>query len=551
MMTPKHHSSSTLCDAGAVIADEPLIELQVRQKPPAGSPMSAHLGGMEAAARPNTLEQILRAEPLITAGPLPEPAMVATTQAAEQQPPPEGVSKSLQSQLYISHFLSTWNSRLFEFASTLFLASIYPGTLLPMSIYALARSGAAILFAQAIGSMIDTGNRLTVVRLSIVGQRLAVAASCGLFWALEQVGDSMHPQLKSSLFGLTIVLACVEKLSSVLNLVSVERDWVVVITEGNEAARRVLNARIRRIDLCCKLLGPLVISIVAIPSILIAIWATLAMNLASVVAEYICISKVYKKVPSLNRRSESVASQDDRIAAQTPSARSWLKSASYRVLPISSLPFYFRHSAFLPSFALSLLYFTVLSFSGQMITYLISVGYNPLHVGLARTVSTIFELSATWAAPYLMKRIGIVRGGIWSLSWQMVWLAGGVTWLFAGFRGMGTTSAIPATGLAVGVALSRVGLWCYDLCAQNIVQDEVEPEHRGSFSTVEAGFQNLFELLSYASTIIFSRPDQFQWPVVISVVAVYAAGGLYSSFVRKRRGHLLHTPPCMCQKGKA
>lgn len=226
MMTPKHHSSSTPCDAGAVIADEPLIELQVRQKPPAGSPRSVHLGGMEAAARPNTSEQILRAEPLITAGPLPEPAMVATTQAAEQQPPPEGVSKSLQSQLYISHFLSTWNSRLFEFASTLFLASIYPGTLLPMSIYALARSGAAILFAQAIGSMIDTGNRLTVVRLSIVGQRLAVAASCGLFWALEQVGDSMHPQLKSSLFGLTIVLACVEKLSSVLNLVSVERDWV-------------------------------------------------------------------------------------------------------------------------------------------------------------------------------------------------------------------------------------------------------------------------------------------------------------------------------------
>lgn len=106
-----------------------------------------------------------------------------------------------------------------------------------------------------------------------------------------------------------------------------------------------------------------------------------------------------------------------------------------------------------------------------MITYLISVGYTSLHVGLARTVSTIFELSATWVAPYMMKRIGIVRGGIWSLSWQMLWLAGGVTWLFAGFRGMGPTSVIPATGLAVGVALSRVGLWCYDLCAQNIVQD--------------------------------------------------------------------------------
>jgi len=62
---------------------------------------------------------------------------------------------------------------------------------------------------------------------------------------------------------------------------------------------------------------------------------------------------------------------------------------------------------------------------------------------------------------------------------------------------------------------------------------EVDLAHRGTFSTVEAAFQNLFELLSYASTIIFSRADQFHWPVVISVVAVYIAGGLYTFFVRK------------------
>lgn len=80
---------------------------------------------------------------------------------------------------------------------------------------------------------------------------------------------------------------------------------------------------------------------------------------------------------------------------------------------------------------------------------------------------------------------------------------------------------------------------------------EVEFDHRGAFSTVEAAFQNLFEMLSYAVTIVFSRPDQFQWPVVISVLAVYMAGGLYTSFVRKRRGHLFHAPPCTCLKVEA
>jgi hypothetical protein len=85
---------------------------------------------------------------------------------------------------------------------------------------------------------------------------------------------------------------------------------VVVITEGNEEGRRgefqmfptrwaadltcssVLNAKMRRIDLLCKLLGPLAISTISIASALIAIWATLAMNLISVVLEYVCIEQV-------------------------------------------------------------------------------------------------------------------------------------------------------------------------------------------------------------------------------------------------------------------
>lgn len=64
-----------------------------------------------------------------------------------------------------------------------------------------------------------------------------------------------------------------------------------MITEGNESLRRKLNARMRRIDLFCKLVGPLVISNVAIASTLIAIWTTLGMNIASVFVEYVCIAQ--------------------------------------------------------------------------------------------------------------------------------------------------------------------------------------------------------------------------------------------------------------------
>ena len=79
------------------------------------------------------------------------------------------VPASIAYRLYISHFLSTWNSRVFEFGAVLYLATIYPSTLLPMSIYALSRGLAAILFAPTVGHYIDFGNRLQVVRVSIGG----------------------------------------------------------------------------------------------------------------------------------------------------------------------------------------------------------------------------------------------------------------------------------------------------------------------------------------------------------------------------------------------
>lgn len=82
-------------------------------------------------------------------------------------PAAPGVPAAISLRLYISHFLSTWNSRSFEFGAVLFLASIFPLTLLPLSIYALVRGASAILFGPIIGRVIDRRSRLRAVRFSI------------------------------------------------------------------------------------------------------------------------------------------------------------------------------------------------------------------------------------------------------------------------------------------------------------------------------------------------------------------------------------------------
>ncbi|KAL9095170.1 MAG: hypothetical protein Q9165_002426 [Trypethelium subeluteriae] len=456
-------------------------------------------------------------------------------QPLEHEPASPNVSRSVTYRLYISHFLSTWNSRMFEFGAVLFLATIYPGTLTPMSIYALARSGSAVLLSPAVGRIIDTKNRLNVVRFSIVTQRLSVISSCVIFYLMAlRIISGLHG-MKVGLSGVTL-LAGLEKLCSVMNLVSVERDWVVVISGDDESARRILNAHMRRIDLFCKLLGPLVISLVNGGSFRIAILITLSMNAISTPIEYFTISTVFRLIPSLKRSSAS--SNDQEVATNW-----WRTLPLYFKSLISQIPLYFRHPALHPSFALALLYFTVLSFSGQMLTFLLFSGYTSAIIGATRTVSTLFELSATWIAPRVIKKIGAVRAGIWFLNWQMICLATGVS-LFWTLHGR----IAAVSSLVASVALSRVGLWGFDLSAQMIIQEQVEDNQRGAFSSTEALFQNLFELLSYVSTLIFSRPDQFKWPVIISTIAVYMAGGLYTFYVRKRRGHLFHLDNLM--KGK-
>jgi solute carrier family 40 (iron-regulated transporter), member 1 len=157
-------------------------------------------------------------------------------------------ARSILVRLYLSHFMSTWSSRMFEFGAVLFLVSIFPGTLLYASVYALVRALSVALLSSWLGSYIDRLNRLSVLRhsigmgtkhlfisgtggteLHIVWQRIPVALSCVCFILLL---SHDVPNLATFLFPAVVILACLEKLASVANTVAVERDWVSYIGLG-------------------------------------------------------------------------------------------------------------------------------------------------------------------------------------------------------------------------------------------------------------------------------------------------------------------------------
>lgn len=179
-------------------------------------------------------------------------------------------------------------------------------------------------------------------------------------------------------------------------------------------------------------------------------------------------SQVYYEVPELQQtkttprvetRNET-PEQDDRIAHNSWPVQTIIQS-------ILHFGLYFRHPALLPSFAGALLYLTVLSFAGQMVTYLLSAGYNATQIGIARNFSVASEVLATWLAPWLIGKFGPIRAGIWLASSQMACLVAGITVFWA----LLNRPSISASALVGATILSRLGLRGFDLCIQIIIQE--------------------------------------------------------------------------------
>jgi iron-regulated transporter 1 len=222
----------------------------------------------------------------------------------------------------------------------------------------------------------------------------------------------------------------------------------------------------RRIDLFCKLIAPVFISFVDSFSIRVAIWTVLGLNSVSVLVEYVAIAQVYRSVPNL-RKETALGQNSADSEANHANHRSCQTIRSHLHESIAPWKEYFASSVFLPSFALSLLYMTVLSFGATMVTYLLHSGFNPLEVSCMRIGSVVAEVSGTWTAPIIMNRIGPIRSGLWFLNWQFCCVAGAAL----AFVLWDSDSKLVSASLITGVALSRIGLWGFDLSAQFLVQE--------------------------------------------------------------------------------
>uniref|UniRef100_A0A8H7KDG2 Solute carrier family 40 member n=1 Tax=Bionectria ochroleuca TaxID=29856 RepID=A0A8H7KDG2_BIOOC len=437
--------------------------------------------------------------------------------------------------LYLVQLLSTWAMRISDFSLILFLTDAIPGTLLYISIYGLTKALVAVLLSSWVAQSTRRLSRLHALQLAIACQRISVAASCFLFSLFPLFGA--HPRLRDSLFAVLTCFGCVEKLASITSVVIIERDWVIVIAEAGSIPRHGLNAQLRRIELFSKLLPPLIISFFNSRSPQIAIWAVLFSNLGSMLVEFRVTSQMWSSVPGL-AHSPSSATDEGIVIEGGPHHVSAAFGSTYDTgqgqwLSNVIQPWreYARSPAFFASFSNGVLYWTVLFFGGQTITYLLTTGFTPFEVASLRVASTIAETLRTVISPPIMAKLGPGLAGVCFMGWQLICIG-----VFAG-RILAADMVTKGSGilLAIGITLKRIGLCGSDLAIQFIVQETVPASSRAQFSSTEMACQNLFELLSYCTTTIYFRAEDFKYPVFISYGGIIASTIFYSTYAWQTR----------------
>nr|XP_019010099.1 uncharacterized protein I206_04567 [Kwoniella pini CBS 10737]OCF48880.1 hypothetical protein I206_04567 [Kwoniella pini CBS 10737] len=348
-------------------------------------------------------------------------------------------------------------------------------------------------------------------------------------------------------FILLLVIACSATLglSATGMIVAIERDWITEIAHGDPTVLTRLNTYMRRIDLLSRLVAPLVVSLTtSLGGYPLATGALLGFAILSYGVEYLWIKVVYNHFPVLERNKRIIPNGLDAGQGEQQEAEQQPQSLSERLqsekddwLEFIRLPIFFS------STSMALIHLTTLSYDGTFISYIKAArGWDDTIIASMRGLCLMTGLIGTAVMPLLERKVGLERAGAWSIWFEVGCLAPVALALFYGTGRYGEHGPVwNSVILFGGIAISRIGLWSFDLCQLKELQLALDDHpRRNQLTARQISLQNLFDLLKYVLTLWASSPSCFKWTALVSWLAIVSGAVSYAVYLRSVRGHLLH-----------
>ena len=443
--------------------------------------------------------------------------------------------KQFLTYLYISHACAAWGERMWDFLRGLLLLTITGGTSLRWTAaLSLSESLAQFAVGPSIGDWVDRQQPLHAPTVAYAVQNLSIAASASCAYVALSISGESSFHIPVAL--LVIATATAAKLGSVASTIAVEKRWVIALCSAHDdEVLTTTNATMRRIDLTCKIVAPLLAGIIMSSfGERAATVACALFNIAAWPAEVVCLRAVYRASSHLFTSREEASSSS--TTTTTTLSASW-----------GHFLLYARQSIFPSTLALALLYFTVLSFGSLMTAYVYWAGLSATATGVAQSGSALFGIAATFLAPALMKRVESPKASGTLFIWlqNVCILPAVIALLVAAPMGNATSANAAIYILMVSVVVSRVGLWGFDLSVTQLLQKEVVPaEAVGTVSGVQVALQALFGAGIYVLGMVLDAPRDFPLLAFASYLVVTLAAALHTwGWLRKRGEPSVELPP--------
>lgn len=400
--------------------------------------------------------------------------------------------------LYVSHGMTAWTLRMWEFAAALLLMHVQPNSLALPSALQLTIGLASALGSTGVGAMVDRMPRLAAARRSLVVNKIAFAAAAICVYGVlrhwgaqdrsssDSGSDAGRPAEDATFWALVIgimLMTAVGHLAYTGNRLSVEKDWVLTLLQRDTAAIATANAVLRRIDLSCKLLAPMIAGFImtyAGPkagALTIALW-----NIGSALPELHLLQRLYNNFPVLQapRRTPAAA------AGQTDTGRvgCGARMAEPLTVLLGGWRVYAEQITLRPGLAYALLYGSMLSLGPVMTAYAYARGMREATLGGLRGIGAIMGISATFFSAPLQRRLGMAPTGLLAIWLQLATLVFCLVSAAIAQPALGDCSALEDDALGAcrrtraielgllmtGTITARVGLWLYDLTVSQMLQ---------------------------------------------------------------------------------